>query len=306
MRVIRGLFAASLPPCALTIGNFDGLHCGHAAILAELKSVAATRSLCTAVLTFEPHPREFFAKENAPTRLSSLREKLEYLQAAGIDYVIVQPFNTRFAGLNAHTFRDEILGQRLAARYVLVGDDFRFGAGRSGDFSLLAQSPVFETQHLPTIAHEGLRVSSTAVRAALAEGKLKLATQLLGRPYSISGRVVQGQQIGHRLGFPTANIQLKHNRPPLSGIFVAEVHGLGQPLPAVANLGRRPTLENPDALPVLEVHIFDFDQNIYRRHLRVDFLHKLRDEAKFPDLDSLKAQIALDCNNARAWHAARA
>lgn len=305
MRVIRGLFAAALPPCALTIGNFDGLHRGHAAILAELKAIAASRSLGTAVLTFEPHPREFFARENAPTRLSSLREKLEYLQAAGIDYVIVQRFNSRFAALDAKTFRDEILGQRLAARHVLVGDDFHFGAGRSGDFALLEQSSVFEARHLPTITHEGQRVSSTAVRAALACGNLELATQLLGRPYSISGRVVQGQQIGHRLGFPTANIQLKHNRPPLRGIFVAEVHGLGQPRPAVANLGRRPTLENPDALPVLEVHIFDFDRDIYRQHLRVDFLHKLRDETKFPDLDSLKAQIALDCNNARAWHAAR-
>ena len=305
MRVIRGMFAAALPPCALTIGNFDGLHRGHAAILAELKAVAAAQSLSTAVLTFEPHPREFFSGDKAPTRLSSLREKLEYLQAAGIDYVIVQRFDSRFAALDAMTFRDEMLAQRLGARHVLVGDDFRFGAGRSGDISLLEQSSIFTARHLPTISYQGQRVSSTAVRAALAEGKLELAAQMLGRPYSISGRVVQGDQLGHKLGFPTANLQLKHNRPPLSGIFVVEAHGLGKPWPAVANLGRRPTVNNAQARPVLEVHLFDFDGDIYRRHLQIDFLHKLRDETRFPDLAALSAQIAQDCNAARAWHAER-
>lgn len=305
MRVVRGVHGASLPPCVLTIGNFDGLHRGHATVLDELKAIASQRGLATAVLTFEPHPREFFAADTAPARLSSLREKLEYLGRADVDYVVVQHFNARFAAIDAKTFRDEIIVQHLNARHVLVGDDFRFGARRSGDFAMLQQSQLITAGHLPTVAYHGERVSSTAVRAALAAGNVELAQQFLGRPYSISGRVVQGDQLGRKLGFPTANIQLKHNRPPLAGIFVVEVHGLEKPLPAVASLGRRPTVKNPDALPVLEVHLFDFNRDIYRKHLRVDFLHKLRNEEKYPDLASLTAQIARDCENARAWHAAR-
>ncbi len=305
MQVVRGVHGASLPPCVLTIGNFDGLHCGHATILRELKSIASTQGLATAVMTFEPHPREFFAAASAPARLTSLREKLEYLSTAGVDFVVVQHFDQRFSALDAQTFRDEIIGQRLNARHVLVGDDFRFGAKRAGDFSLLTQSTTFTTRHLPTISYDGDRVSSTAVRSALAAGNMELAAHLLGRPYSMSGRVTQGDQLGRKLGFPTANIQLKHNRPPLAGIFVVEVHGLEKPWPAVASLGRRPTVKNPDALPVLEVHLFDFDRDIYRQHLQVDFLHKLRNEEKFPDLATLTAQIAKDCEHARAWHAAR-
>ena len=305
MRVVRGVHSASLPPCVLTIGNFDGLHRGHATILRELKSIARAQGLATAVMTFEPHPREFFAAASAPARLTSLREKLDYLGATGVDYVVVQHFDQRFATLDALEFRDEIIGQRLNARHVLVGDDFRFGAKRSGDFSLLSQSTAFTARHLPTIAYHGERVSSTAVRTALAAGNMELANHLLGRPYSMSGRVTQGDQLGRKLGFPTANIQLKHNRPPLAGIFVVEVHGLEKPWPAVASLGRRPTVKNPDALPVLEVHLFDFDRDIYRQHLQVDFLHKLRDEEKYPDLAALTAQITKDCEHARAWHAAR-
>lgn len=305
MRVVRGVNHASLPPCVLTIGNFDGLHRGHASVLGELKAIATERGLATAVLTFEPHPREFFTPDSAPARLSSLREKLEYLSQANVDYVVVQHFNHHFAGIDAGDFRDRIVTQHLNARHVLVGDDFRFGARRSGDFAFLQQSSNFTADHLPTVAYHGERVSSTAVRAALVAGNMELAQHLLGRPYSISGRVVQGDQLGRKLGFPTANLMIKHNRPPLAGIFVVEVHGLGKPLPAVASLGRRPTVKNPDALPVLEVHLFDFNRDIYRQHLRVDFLHKLRNEEKYPDLASLTAQIAKDCENARAWHAAR-
>lgn len=303
MQVVRSAHSAALPPCVLTIGNFDGLHRGHAAILTELKSIAYARGLNTAVLTFEPHPREFFSPDSAPARLTSLREKLEYLRAAGVDQVIVQRFDARFSALDALDFRDDIVAKRLNARHVLVGDDFRFGSRRSGDFSLLAQSKHFTAQHLPTIAHHDERVSSTAVRNALAAGKIELAKQLLGRPYSISGKVMQGDQLGRKLGFPTANLQIKHNRPPLAGIFVVEVIGLEKTWQAVASLGRRPTVKNPDAQPVLEVHIFDFDRDIYRQHLQVNFLHKLRDEEKYPDLATLTAQISKDCQNARAWFA---
>lgn len=301
MQVVRGAFSAHLPFCALTIGNFDGLHLGHAAILQQLRITAETRGLKTAVMTFEPHPREFFTPESAPARLTSLREKLEFLAAAQVDYVIVQRFDARFAALDALQFRDEILAKNLNARAVLIGDDFRFGAKRSGDFSLLAQSPVFSAQHLPTVAWHGERISSTAVRASLATGNMELAANLLGRPYSISGRVISGDQLGRKLGFPTANIQLKHNRPPLSGVFVVEVHGLEKSWPAVANLGRRPSVKNPQAQPVLEVHLLDFSRDIYRQHLRVDFLHKLRDEAKFADLAALTTQITTDCQQARDW-----
>ena len=303
MRVVRGVHSATLPPCVLTIGNFDGLHRGHATVLKALKSAAQEKGLATAVLTFEPHPREFFTPDSAPARLSSLREKLEFLAAERIDYVVVQPFDARFASLDPLTFRDQIVTENLNARHVLVGDDFRFGAKRSGDFSLLRQSQQLTAEHLPTIDYHGERVSSTAVRAALAAGNMELAKNLLDRPYSISGKVVQGDQLGRKLGFPTANIQLKHNRPPLQGIFVVEVLGLEKSWPAVASLGRRPTVKNPDALPVLEVHLFDFDRDIYRQHLRVNFLHKLRNEEKYPDLASLTAQITKDCDNARAWHA---
>ncbi len=305
MRVVRGVHNASLPPCVLTIGNFDGLHRGHATVLDELKAIAKRQGLATAVLTFEPHPREFFAPDSAPARLSSLREKLEYLEQADVDYVIVQHFNASFAAIDAHCFRDQIITQHLNAQHVLVGDDFRFGAKRSGDFTFLQQSTTITAAHLPTVDYHGERVSSTAVRAALASGNMELAQNLLGRPYSIAGRVIQGDQLGRKLGFPTANLMIKHNRPPLVGIFVVEVHGLEKPWPAVASLGRRPTVKNPDALPVLEVHLLDFQRDIYRQHLRVDFLHKLRNEEKYPDLASLTAQITKDCENARAWHAAR-
>lgn len=305
MRVFRGVHDAQLPPVALTIGNFDGLHRGHAAIVAELKTVAAARGLQTALMTFEPHPREFFTPTLAPTRLSSLREKLEHFAGEGLDHVIIQPFNRRFAVQDALAFRDDILARHLNVKHLLVGDDFRFGAQRSGDFALLAASPDFTASHLPTVDWQGERVSSTAVRTALAAGDMELAAQYLGRPYSISGRVMDGDKLGRKIGYPTANVQLKHNRPPLMGVFVVEVHGLGASLQGVASLGIRPTVKNPQAQPVLEVHIFDFDRDIYREHLQIDFLHKLRNEQKFAGLDELVAQIGRDCEAARAWFAAR-
>ena len=302
MRITHG-FRPLGTPHAVTIGNFDGLHLGHQAMLARLQDVARMRGLPSCVLSFEPHPREFFAPEQAPARLSSLREKAECLQRMGIDRFQVFRFDRAFASLTAEAFIERVLGRTLQAHYVLVGDDFRYGAKRTGDFALLQQtgrSLGFDAESLPTVEVTGERASSTAVRSALAAGELGHAARLLGRPYSISGRVVHGDKLGRDIGFPTANIQLKHNRPPLMGIFAVELSGLnGKPLPGVASLGKRPTVKGADAVPVLEVHLFDFDADIYGRRVRVEFLHKLRDEAKYPDLDSLVAQIRRDVDNAK-------
>ncbi|AOY02165.1 bifunctional riboflavin kinase/FAD synthetase [Jeongeupia sp. USM3] len=306
MRVVRGVTAAQLPPCALTIGNFDGLHLGHQAMLAQVRDIARVRGLATAVLTFEPHPRELFAPDTAPARLTSFREKAELLAAEGVDYLIVQRFDRRFAGYEAEAFRDEIIARRLNARYVIVGDDFCFGARRAGNIALLSQSEAFDAHALSTVAHDGERVSSTAVRTALASGDMAHAAALLGRPYSISGRVTGGDKLGRQLGFPTANIQLHHNKPPMMGVFVVEAHGLEKPWQGVASLGVRPTVKGADAAPVLEVHLFDFEREIYGKHLRVDFLAKLRDEEKYSGLEPLIAQIHKDCDQARDWFATRA
>ena len=304
MRITHG-FRPLGTPHAVTIGNFDGLHLGHQAMLARLQDVARTRGLPTCVLSFEPHPREFFAPDQAPARLSSLREKAEHLQRLGIDRLHVFRFDRAFSALTADAFIEQVLGRTLQAQYVLVGDDFRYGAKRAGDFALLqsaGQSLGFDAEFLPTVEVAGERASSTAVRSALAEGELDHAARLLGRPYSISGRVVHGDKLGRDIGFPTANVQLKHNRPPLMGIFAVELCGLnGTPLPGVASLGKRPTVKGADAVPVLEVHLFDFNADIYGRRVRVDFLHKLRDEAKYPDLDSLVAQIRRDVDNAKQF-----
>jgi riboflavin kinase/FMN adenylyltransferase len=290
-------------PVALTIGNFDGVHRGHQAMLARVIAAARARRLAAAVLTFEPHPRELFTPLAAPTRLTSLREKLELLAARGVDHVHVQRFSRGFAALPAEAFVERLLVAGLQAAWVLVGDDFRFGAKRSGDVAFLAAAAPrhgFELERMPTVADGGVRVSSSAVRDALACGDLARARELLGRAYSISGRVVQGDRLGRKLGFATANVQLKHNRPPLTGIFAVRVHGAAEAARnGVASLGVRPTVR-ADGKPVLEVHLFDFTADLYGRHLRVEFLAKIRDEARYPDLDTLKAQIARDCDAARA------
>lgn len=304
MRISRGLPAAAHGPTAFTIGNFDGVHLGHEAMLEELLRAARRLDVPACVLTFEPHPREFFAPDKAPTRLTSLREKLELLAACGVDRVHICRFNYAFAQITAEEFIERILVRGLGARWVLVGDDFRFGARRAGDLVMLKQAAPqhrFEVAALPSITLEGERVSSTAVRNALASGELDRARQLLGRPYSISGRVVRGDGLGRKLGFPTANMQMKHNRPPLMGIFAVSVTGAAdRPLPGVASLGVRPTVKAQGA-PVLEVHLFDFDGELYRRHLRVDFHHKLRDEEKYSDLATLTRQIGRDVENAKAF-----
>jgi len=303
MQILRGLYSLDTQPVALTIGNFDGVHQGHHALLDKLCAEAKTRGLQTAVVIFEPHPREFFAPQQAPARLTSLREKLEIFSGLGIDRVHVCRFNEHFSRMDATDFiRD--LHEKLHARFVLIGDDFRFGSGRAGDFGLMEKIGLqhgFDVHAMHTVAHDGVRISSTAVRSALAAGQMGTAQQYLGRYYSISGRVVHGDGVGRKLGFPTANIQLKHNIPPVQGIFVVLVHaeGLGV-LQGVASLGVRPTVKHDDK-PVLEVYLFEFVQQIYGKHLRVEFLQKLRDEEKYPDVETLVKQIALDVENAKKW-----
>jgi len=303
MLILRGLYSPDSRPVALTIGNFDGVHLGHQALLNELRAAAQARGLQTAVVLFEPHPREFFTPQQAPARLTSLREKLELFAWLGIDRVHVCRFNKGFAQISAENFINA-LHEKLSARFVLIGDDFRFGSGRGGNFALMEKIGAqlgFAVQSVRTVAHDGVRISSTAIRAALVAGQLRTAQRYLGRHYSISGRVVHGDGMGRKLGFPTANIQLKHNLPPLSGIFVVQAHAEGMGvLQGVSSLGVRPTLRR-DAKPVLEVHLFEFAQQIYNKHLRVEFLQKLRDEEKYPDVETLTRHIALDVENARKW-----
>jgi riboflavin kinase / FMN adenylyltransferase len=303
MQILRGLNSPDTQPVAVTIGNFDGVHLGHQALLNELRAAAKEQSLQTAVVIFEPHPREFFAPQQAPVRLTSLREKLEFFAELGIDRAQVCRFNAGFAKMSAVDFI-YALHAKLCAEFVLIGDDFRFGSGRSGDFALMEKIGVqrgFAVHAMHSVTYDGVRISSTAIRAALLAGQMREAQRYLGRHYSISGRVVHGDGMGKKIGFPTANIQLKHNRPPLSGIFVVQVHaeGLGV-LQGVASLGVRPTVKH-DGRPVLEVHLFEFGQQIYGKHLRVEFLQKLRDEEKYPDVKTLTRHIALDVENARKW-----
>jgi riboflavin kinase/FMN adenylyltransferase len=304
MRLTHGASDAQLPPVALTVGNFDGIHRGHQAMLQRVLVVARARGLQSCVLTFEPHPREFFGARAAPTRLTSLREKLELLAAHGVERTHVQRFDRGFASLAPEAFVEEVLAKRLCARWLLIGEDFRFGAKRAGDIALLKSLGPrysYEVEVLPAVARAGVRVSSSAVRAALAAGNLERAEELLGRPYSISGRVVHGRKLGRALGFATANVQLKHNRPPLAGIYAVRVHGVGTASrPAVASLGVRPTI-TASGRAVLEVHLFDFSSDLYGAHMRVEFLHKIRDEEKYSDLDALKAQIERDCEAARTF-----
>jgi len=310
MQILRSVADAAISPVALTIGNFDGVHLGHQAMLAKLRSAASARGLPACVMTFEPHPREFFAPDQAPVRLTSMREKLELLAQHGVERVHLCRFNFALAQVTAQDFIDRILVRGLGVHWLQVGDDFRFGARRAGDISMLkAEAPRhgYEVEAMPTVVLDGKRVSSTAVREALAAGDVAKAGRLLGRSYSISGRVVRGDRLGRELGFPTANVQMKHNRPPLTGIFAVEfTRGNGAPLQGVASLGVRPTVKARGAAPVLEVYVFDFKEEIYGEHVRVDFLHKFRDEAKYVDLETLKQQIAHDVVNARNFFAQRA
>jgi riboflavin kinase/FMN adenylyltransferase len=289
---------------AVTIGNFDGVHRGHRALLERATSKARELKLDSCVLTFEPHPREFFAVASGktpPTRLTRLRDKLELIAGAGVGRVHVARFDAKLAALPAERFVDEMLVRGLGARWLGVGRDFRYGRGREGDFaSLRDAAPLkdFELEAVGDVTLDGERVSSSQVRAALQAGDLRRAERLLGHTYSISGRVAHGAKLGRDLGFPTANIPLRRP-PPLSGIYVVEVENLG---PGVASVGLRPTV-NPVKRPLLEVHLLDYGRDLYGEHLRVCFLEKLRDEEKYSDLRQLKDAIGSDVRRAQDYFA---
>ena len=310
MKVFRGLpNAASRAPCALTIGNFDGVHRGHQALLAQVREAATRLGLDAAVMTFEPHPREFFAQlagtpEKAPQRIANLRDKLQSLSDAGVDRVIVEHFNSHFAALSPQEFIERILLQGLHVRWLMVGEDFCFGARRAGNIDTLIAAGKqygFEVQTMPNVNNAGVRISSSAIRAALDVADFPHAQQLLGHAYSMSGHVIHGQKLGRTIGFPTLNMRVGHKRPALSGIFVVQVHGItDQPLPAVASLGVRPTVDDSGRV-LLETHIFDYSGDCYGKLLRVEFLKKLRDEEKYIDLPTLTAAIERDAVQARAW-----
>ena len=309
MRVFRGLpNAESRAPCALTIGNFDGVHRGHQALLAHVRAAADARGLPVCVMTFEPHPREFFNPAGAPPRIAMLRDKLEALRTNGVDRVVVEHFNHTFASQPPDTFVENVIVNGLHARWVMIGDDFRYGAKRAGDFESLqvaGRKHGFEVEQMATVADlNGARISSSGVRASLVAGDLDAARLALGRPYVISGHVVHGQKLGRDLGFPTLNMPIAHKRPGLAGIFVVRVHGLGPtPLPAVASLGLRPTVDDSGRV-LLETFVLDWHGDAYGKLVRIEFLKKLRDEEKYVDLETLTAAIARDVTNARAYFAA--
>ncbi|MBM7063094.1 bifunctional riboflavin kinase/FAD synthetase [Pseudomonas sp. UL073] len=305
MHLVRGLH--NLRPqhrgCVATIGNFDGVHRGHQAILARLRERAAELGVPSCVVIFEPQPREFFAPDSAPPRVTRLRDKLELLAGEGIDRVLCLSFNRRLRELSAAEFVHAVLVEGLGVKHLEVGDDFRFGCDRAGDFAFLCQvgpSEGFTVEAAATIEVAGERVSSTRVRQALAEANFALAEHLLGRPFQIEGRVLHGQKLARQLGTPTANIQLKRRRAPLSGVFVVSVELDGLRWPGVANIGVRPTVDG-DGRPHLEVHLLDFAGDIYGRHLTVAFHHKLRDEQRFASLEALKTAIDADVAAARAF-----
>jgi riboflavin kinase/FMN adenylyltransferase len=303
VQVIRGLSQSSHDRIALTIGNLDGVHRGHQAMLTRLSEAAEDLALPSAVLTFDPHPREFFARDSAPPRLSTLRDKLERFASNGVARVHVARFDARLAKLSAEEFIEQVLVRKLKVGWILVGDDFRFGRDRVGDLALLrTRAASFSVEAMPTVMIDGERASSSAVRAALAAGDVERATRLLGRPYAMSGHVAHGDKLGRNLGFPTANIVLRR-KPALSGIFAVRVNGLGGGSRAgVASLGVRPTVKE-DAKPLLEVFLFDFDESIYGRRVGVEFLHKLRDEERYSDLAALTRQIRIDVAQARDYFA---
>jgi len=316
MHVHRGFHLPGSSGCALTIGNFDGVHRGHQAMLALLTNEARHRGLPSCVLTFEPHPRDHFAHragrpELAPPRIATLRDKLAELQRCGIDHVVVARFDDRLAAMSPLDFIDGVLQRGLRARYVLVGDDFSFGARRAGNYALLDAAGArmgFDVARMMSYEVHGLRVSSSAVRAALGAGDLRQVEALLGRPYSVSGHVLHGRKLGRELGFRTLNLRFAHARAATGGIFVVRVHGLADaPLPGVASFGVRPTVEDSGRV-LLEVHCLDWppalgDEGGYGRCLRVDLLHKLHDEVKYDSLPALQAAIARDTDDARRWFA---
>lgn len=311
LRVYRGAPPLALRrPCALTIGNFDGVHLGHRAMLTRLVSAAEQRGLVPTVMTFEPHPREYFARlagqpERAPARISGLRDKLLDLAKLGVRQVIVERFDHRLANLAPQDFINKLLVRGLDTRWLLVGDDFRFGVRRSGDTQMLREHGGFEIESMDSITdRDGRRISSTDVRAALHEGDLDRVADLLGHRYHMSGHVVHGLKLGRNLGYPTLNLRVPPQSTALQGIFVVLLHGLAdEPLEGVASLGVRPTVTDANRV-LLEVHLLNYSGDAYGKLVRVEFLKKLRDEAKFVDLPTLVTAISGDVIEARAYFAA--
>ena len=322
MRILRGFdHPDQAKACALTIGNFDGVHRGHQAMLALLQNEARHRNVASCVMTFEPHPRDYFANvyqqpDLAPARIATLRDKLNELAACGVQQCIVLPFNEKFAPQSPNDFINNVLVQGLGVKYVLVGDDFRFGAKRMGDYAMLDAAGTqlgFDVARMNSYEVRGLRVSSSAVREALARGAMDEVAQLLGRPYAISGHVVHGRKLGRELQCPTLNLRFAHWKPAASGIFVVRVHGLHEtPLQGVANLGIRPSLDPNDingGRVLLETHCLDWPASLgteggYSKIIRVELLHKLHDELAYDGMDALKQGIHKDCEDARTWFAA--
>ena len=289
----------------VTIGSFDGVHLGHQAILNQVKAVAAELGLPSVVMTFEPQPQEFFSGERAPARLMRLREKVDALFEFGVDQVLCLQFNRELRNLTAAEFVRSVLVDGLVTRHLIVGDDFRFGCDRSGDFKMLSEMGEtydFAVQDTETLEVDGQRVSSTLVRQILEQGNFERASQLLGKPFTITGRVVYGQQLGRELGFPTANVQLNRYSAPLSGVYAVLVNIDGAVYQGAANVGLRPTVG--DLLkPILEVHLLDFEADLYGRRIEVEFVTKIRDEEKFTSLDKLIESIQRDVKQIRAWFA---
>lgn len=310
MQIIRNIqnLKSHNQGCVATIGNFDGVHLGHQAVLGQLAEKADELCLPLTVVTFEPQPQEVFRPEQAPPRLTRFREKVQALRRYAVDRVLVLKFNKGFSQQSPDDFIQNLLVNGLGVKYLVIGDDFRFGKDRAGDFAMLqaaGKKHGFEVVNMHTFALDDERVSSTRVRSALGEGDLNEAEKLLGRVYRMSGRVAHGDKKGRTIGFPTANIHLHRINTPLRGVFAVELFGLeGEPLPGVANLGTRPTVGGMKTL--LEVHLFDFEGDIYGKHVHVDFLRKLRDERRFDSFDELKAQILRDAEQVRNFFAALA
>lgn len=299
MQLVRGLH--NMRPahhgCVATIGNFDGVHLGHQAILTRLRNSAARLNVPSCVIVFEPQPREFFNPDSAPVRLTRLRDKLRLFAEAGIDQVLCIAFNKRFRQLSAEAFVQTVLIEALGIKHLQVGDDFRFGCDRAGDFNFLqdaGQRCGFSVEPTATVEIDGQRVSSTWLRSALAEADFSLARRLLGRPYSIAGRVMHGKKLGRTLNAPTANVQLKRHRAPLHGVYLVSVklHS-GRQLPGVANIGTRPTVDSEQTAH-LEVHLLNFSGNLYGQYVAVTFLKKIRNEQRFASLPQLQEAIAAD------------
>ncbi|MBC8950626.1 bifunctional riboflavin kinase/FAD synthetase [Xenorhabdus sp. TS4] len=310
MELIRGIhnIRARHHGCVLTIGNFDGVHRGHQALLKHLKQEGQRLGLPTMVMIFEPQPLEVFVADKAPARLTRLRDKIKYLAQNGVDYLLCVKFDKHFAANSPEAFVSQLLVEKLGVKFLAIGDDFRFGKNRRGDFHYLQQAGKqysFDVASTDSFCDSGLRISSTAIRQALQSDDLALAEILLGHPYSISGRVVHGKQLGRTIGFPTANLPLKRLVAPVKGVYAVEVHGLGDnPLPGVANIGNRPTVAGLGQQ--LEVHLIDTQMDLYGHHIDVVLRKKLRNEQRFASLDALKQQIANDVVAARDYLLQRA